>query len=75
LTKCYIEESKYSSEGDNFALKLKIFLDTYKRVGLPSDSYRDAFPIMLKGLALDYYYLALLDVKDTLPFQKLCQDI
>lgn len=75
LTKCYTEDSKYGSQGDNFTLKLRIFRDICNRVGVPKEAYPDALPVMLKGLALDYYYTSLLDVKNKLPFDKICTNI
>ena len=61
LAKSYTDDVKYSSEGDNFSLKLTVFYDIYGRVGVLAEAYRKALPIMLKGLALDYYYSDLIN--------------
>ena len=53
----YTEESKYSSKNDNFEFNLTIFYDIYNRASLPPDVRSIAIPTMLRGLALDYYYI------------------
>ncbi len=53
----YIEESKYSRENNSFIFKLAIFNGICSRVVILSKAHMKAFPTMLKGLALDYYYL------------------
>jgi hypothetical protein len=73
LTKSYTDDIKYGSEGDNFGLKLMIFYDICDRVGVPKEAYRKALPVMLKGLALDYYYSDL--INSTFTFEQLCQAI
>ena len=75
LIKCYSNNSKYSSSSNNFSLKLKIFSDTYKRIGLPKVAYKLALPIILKGLVINYYYILLLNIKDILLFNKLYNKI
>jgi CO dehydrogenase/acetyl-CoA synthase epsilon subunit len=60
VAKIYTEEQKYNGVNGSFNHKLVIFLDIYKRVELPEDALLYAFPTMLKGLALDRYYNALL---------------
>lgn len=70
MSKIYTEEMKYGSEGDNFGLKLVIFHDVSKRVALPPTAYSLALPVMLKGLALDFYYSTLIQANMT--FELLC---
>ena len=52
----YNEDMKYSGHNSSFRNKRTIFEDVYQRADLPPNQYMRAFPIMLKGLALDYYY-------------------
>jgi hypothetical protein len=73
MTKMYTPEMKYGSEGDNFGLKLIIFTDIANRVDLPTEGYHKGLPIMLKGLALDYYYTDLIQLNGT--FRQLCSAI
>ena len=56
LAKMYTEESKYSKEDDNFNHKLTIFNDLCNRVGIPQEAKIKGFPIMLCGIALNFYY-------------------
>ncbi len=51
---------KYGSKENNFNLKLVMFYDVRNRVGLLTAASSLAFSIMLKGLALDYYYADLM---------------
>jgi hypothetical protein len=73
MTKMYTPEMKYGSEGDNFGLKLVVFNDFCSRVNLPQEGWHKAFPIMLKGLAWDYYYTDLIQLNYT--FSQLCNTI
>jgi hypothetical protein len=59
LTKMYTEENKYSSKSDNFDFKLLIFNDIYSRADVLEEAKLKAYPIMLHGLALDYYYTSI----------------
>src|SRR5579871_3870258 len=59
LAKLYTEEHKYSGENDSFEYKLNIFNNACKRAGIPAEGKADAFPTMLKGLALDFYFSTL----------------
>ena len=52
----YTKEQKYSKIDESFDYKLKIFYDIYKRARLLNIAYINAFPIMLKSLAQDYFY-------------------
>jgi hypothetical protein len=46
----------YTEENDNFQFKLTIFTNICQQADIPHEAALKAFPIMLKGLALDYYY-------------------
>ncbi len=56
LTKLYSDEIKYSDENDSFSFKLIIFHDMCARVDVSHSVKLKAFFIMLKGLALNFYY-------------------
>jgi hypothetical protein len=56
LAKLYTNEAKYSGENDSFSFKLTMFHDMCDRADVPQSAKLKAFSIMLKGLALDYYY-------------------
>jgi hypothetical protein len=58
--KIYTNKQKYNNINNSFNYKLIIFLDIYKRIELLEEALISAFPIILKGLALDYYYNTLL---------------
>ena len=53
----YIEKSKYKSNRDNFNFKLAIFHNIYRCTDVLYKTKAKAFPIMLKGLALNFFYL------------------
>jgi hypothetical protein len=57
MIKIYTEESKYRSNRDSFNFKLIIFHNIYKCADVPYKAKAKAFPIILKGLALDFFYL------------------
>jgi len=57
IIKIYIEESKYGGNGDSFDFKLAIFYNIYRRANVLYKAKAKAFPTMLKGLALDFFYL------------------
>jgi hypothetical protein len=57
MIKMYIEESKYRGNRDSFDFKLAIFYDIYRCVNVLYKAKAKAFPIMLKGLALNFFYL------------------
>ena len=57
IIKMYTEESKYKGNRDSFNFKLTIF---YNICGCANILYKTkvkAFPTMLKGLVLDFFYL------------------
>ena len=56
LAKMYTEESKYSGKDNNFNYKLTIFNDLCNRVGIPQKVKIKGFLIMLRGIALNFYY-------------------
>ena len=60
VAKIYTDEQKYNGTNGSFDHKLTIFLDICNRVKLLEDDYLRlrALLIMLKGLALDYFYNA-----------------
>jgi hypothetical protein len=53
----YIEESKYGGNRDSFNFKLAIFYNIYRYTNILYKAKAKAFPIMLKGLVLNFYYL------------------
>jgi hypothetical protein len=54
--KVYPDDAKYTGENDNFQFKLTMFTNICQQADIPHEVALKAFPIMLKGLALDYYY-------------------
>jgi hypothetical protein len=60
MSKSYTKPIKYRSKGDNFDLKLLMFYNICTRVCLLIKASHIVFPIILKGLALDYYYTDLM---------------
>lgn len=72
LAKMYTEESKYSGENDSFTFKLAIFNDICSRADVPAEARMKAFPTMLKGLALDYYYSNISITGLTMNFDQVC---
>jgi hypothetical protein len=51
------DDKKYTRElYDILDIKLRVFYDCCKKVGLQEDQYYDAFSAMLKGSASDFYY-------------------
>ena len=64
---------KYRGTSDNFGLKVTILFNVCIRCNIPEAAYAKALPIILKGLALDFYYATLATAN--LPFQDLCRAI
>jgi hypothetical protein len=56
IAKMYTDKQKYNSVNHSFDYKLAIFLNICRRNDLPENLLSKAFPIMLKGIALDHYY-------------------
>jgi hypothetical protein len=73
IIKIYIEESKYKSDRDSFDFKLAIFYNIYGRADVPYKAKAKAFPIILKGLALDFFYSN--NTINKLFFQDICSAI
>lgn len=59
LRRSYTDEMKYRGADDCLNLKSQMFYDLCSEVGFTSQSYRNAFPVMLTGEALTYYYSTL----------------
>ena len=57
IIKIYIKESKYRGNRDSFNFKLAIFYNIYRRANVLYKAKAKAFSIILKGLALDFFYL------------------
>ena len=53
----YTEESKYRNNRDNFNFKFIIFYNIYGCVNILYKAKAKAFPIILKGLVLNFFYL------------------
>ena len=73
MVKMYTEELKYTGNGDSLDHKLVIFYDICSRADVPEEAYMKAFPTMLKGLALDFYYTNLATMN--WDFSAICQAI
>ena len=56
LTKMYTDKLQYGGNNDNFDQKLKVFHDLCNRAGIPKIARNQAFPTMLRDMALEYYY-------------------
>ncbi|KHJ33258.1 hypothetical protein EV44_g3270 [Erysiphe necator] len=56
LAKIYDNRSKYSGIGDTFDYKFDILLRQCENADIPKDALVNAFSIMLKDDALDFYY-------------------
>ena len=57
IIKIYTEESKYKSNRDSFNFKLAIFHNIYRHANILYKAKAKAFPIILKGLVLNFFYL------------------
>ena len=53
----YTKESKYKSNRDSFDFKLAIFYNIYGRADILYKVKAKAFPIMLKGLVLNFLFI------------------
>ena len=62
LVKIYIINNKYSREDNNFDFKLIIFYNLYNRASILVLTKVNTYPIILKGLVLDYYYINLKNI-------------
>ena len=75
LAKMYTEESKYSGENNNFDFKLTVFHNICSRANVPEEAKAKAFPIMLHGLTLDYYYLNIANSTQIMTLDDICHSI
>ena len=57
IIKMYIKENKYKNNKNSFNFKLTIFYNIYGRANILYKAKAKAFPIMLKGLVLNFFYL------------------
>ena len=57
IIKIYIKESKYRGNKDSFNFKLAIFYNICGYINILYKAKAKAFPIMLKGLVLNFFYL------------------
>ena len=57
IIKIYTKESKYRSNRDSFNFKLTIFYNIYRCTNILYKTKAKAFPIILKGLVLNFFYL------------------
>ena len=73
IIKIYIKESKYGGNKDSFNFKLIIFYNIYGCVNILYKVKAKAFPIMLKGLVLNFFYLN--NTINKLSFQDICNTI
>ena len=73
IIKMYTKESKYRSNRDSFDFKLTIFYNICGRVNILYKAKVKAFPIMLKGLVLDFFYLN--NTINKLSFQDICSTV
>jgi hypothetical protein len=73
IIKIYIEESKYRSNKNSFNFKLAIFYNIYRHTDVLYKAKAKAFPIMLKGLALNFFYLN--NTINKLSFQDICSTV
>ena len=73
IIKIYTKESKYRSNRDSFNFKIIIFYNIYRHVNILYKAKAKAFPIILKGLALNFFYLNNTINKSS--FQDICSAI
>ena len=57
IIKIYTKESKYGSNKNSFNFKLTIFYNIYRHANILYKTKVKAFPIMLKSLVLNFFYL------------------
>ena len=69
----YTKESKYGGNRDSFNFKLAIFYNLCGCANILYKAKAKAFPIMLKGLVLDFFYLN--NTISKLSFQDICSTI
>ncbi|KAI0999118.1 hypothetical protein K3495_g9082 [Podosphaera aphanis] len=57
MAKIYTEKQKYNGTNDSLDYKLRIFYDICNCVDVLQQAFLKALPTMLKGLALDIYFI------------------
>ncbi len=75
LAKIYTNNAKYSGRNNSFTFKLAIFHDIYSRADVLPEAKMKAFPTMLKGLALNYYYSNISTSAIAMNFDRVCNSI
>ena len=75
LAKIYTNDAKYSGRNNSFTFKLTIFHNICSRADIPLKAKMKAFPIMLKSLALNYYYSNISVSIVTINFDQVCNFI
>ena len=73
IIKIYTKESKYRGNKDSFNFKLTIFHNIYGCTDILYKAKAKAFPTMLKGLTLNFFYLN--NIINKLSFQDICSTI
>ena len=73
IIKIYTKESKYRGDKNSFDFKLAIFYNIYRCANVLYKAKAKVFPIMLKGLVLDFFYLN--NTINKLFFQDICSAI
>ena len=73
IIKIYTKESKYGSNKNSFNFKLTIFYNIYRYADILYKAKVKAFPIMLKGLTLNFFYLN--NTINKLSFQDICSTV
>ena len=73
IIKIYTEESKYGGNRDSFNFKLAIFHNICGYADILYKAKAKAFPIMLKGLVLNFFYLNNTINKSS--FQDICSTV
>ena len=73
MIKIYTKKNKYRGDRDSFNFKLTIFHNIYGRADILYKAKTKAFFIMLKSLALNFYYLNNTINKSS--FQDICSTI
>ena len=73
IIKIYTKESKYGGNKNSFNFKLTIFYNIYRRANILYKIKAKAFPMMLKGLVLNFFYSNNIINKSS--FQDICSTI
>jgi hypothetical protein len=73
IIKIYTKKSKYRGNGDSFNFKLTIFYNICGYADVLYEAKAKAFPIMLKGLVLNFFYLN--NTINKLFFQDICSAV